>query len=187
MTGVIRDPSNLAANPQPSPVPTGPKSMTTRDWALRRQLNGPPMRSDLDQQSQQSGSVVMSEQHLRVSSTQGGTSLSLSGSSRNESLPLANMDPTIDGEVRRGATSSSSVTLRPHEVSSAPNHASTLPEVPRHRPPKPKTANLFIPKKAVVRKCPIGSHHYLTPQQGKRPLPSDAPYPDPKRKPSGTS
>jgi hypothetical protein len=68
MTGVIGYPLNLATDSQPSPISTGPKAMTARDWASRTQLNGPPMQSSLDQQSQQPGSVATKE-HGRASST----------------------------------------------------------------------------------------------------------------------
>jgi hypothetical protein len=131
-----------------------------------------------------------SEQELPNSAT-GLQDVDMSGADEDEAQVSNAASSTLN---RKGATSNSDDVTGPAPVSrdglssentdnlpkSLPNGSSMNPTRPRP-PPKPKAPNLFIPKKPAVRyKHTNGSQ--LNVFQVKRALPSDATFPNPKRR-----
>jgi hypothetical protein len=131
-----------------------------------------------------------SEQGLTDSATR-LQDVDMSGADEDEAQASNAASSTLNW---KGATSNSNDVTRPAPVSrdgllpgntdnlpkSLPNGSSMNPTRPRP-PPKPKAPNLFIPKKPAVRyKHTNGSQ--LNIFQVKRALPSDATFPNPKRR-----
>ncbi|KIM30010.1 hypothetical protein M408DRAFT_22437 [Serendipita vermifera MAFF 305830] len=85
----------------------------------------------------------------------------------NRKRGLSDLEQPLQPPPALRQASSVPVAGTSNHISGPVSHVATGQPKPQKPPPKPKGSNLFIPKKPAV----------------KRPLPSDAPMPDPKRRP----